>query len=140
VRHDRYGMPAFARTPVELDVGGRRIVELPLLTWRIFGHNLPAAGGGYLRQFPLGFTRRALAAMNRAGAPGVLYLHPWELDPDQPRAAPAVIGRVGHLRHYRNLHRTAERVEQLAQEFRFVPLADLLPEARPFHAPLGAVA
>ncbi len=141
VRHDRYGMPAFARTPVELEIeGGARIVELPLLTWRFLGHNLPAAGGGYLRQFPLGFTRRALRAMNRSGAPGVVYLHPWELDPDQPRAAPAVIGRVGHLRHYRNLDRTAERVEALAREFRFGPLADLLAEARPFRTPLGAVA
>jgi len=140
VRHDRYGMPGFARTPVVLDLEGARIVELPLLTWRILGQNLPAAGGGYLRQLPLGFTRAALRAMNRSGEPGVVYLHPWELDPGQPRASPSVIGRLGHLRHYRNLDRTAARLERLVGEFEFGPLADLLARAKPFRAPLGAVA
>ena len=143
VRHDRYGMPAFARTPVVLEPvagSGRRIVELPLLTWRLFGHNLPAAGGGYLRQLPLWFTQNALRAMNRAGEPGVLYLHPWELDPGQPRAAPAVIGRIGHLRHYRNLDRTAARLERLVQEFEFAPLDELVRHARPLAEPLSAVA
>ena len=125
VRHDRYGVPSFARTPVELALDGRRIVELPLLTWRLLGQNLPAAGGGYLRQFPLRYTQMALRAMNRAGQPGVLYLHPWELDPDQPRAPAAKIGRLAHLRHYRNLERTAERLERLVAEFRFAPLREL---------------
>lgn len=132
VRHDRYGMPRFSRVPVALDVAGKRLVELPLLTWRIAGQNLPAAGGGYLRQLPLWFTRRALAAMNRAGAPGVVYLHPWELDPGQPRAAPSVIGRLGHLRHYRNLDQTAPRLEQLLADFPFgtcEELADAVPRA-----------
>jgi hypothetical protein len=113
---------------------GRRIVELPLLTWRLAGQNLPAAGGGYLRQLPLWFTRRALAAMNRDGAPGVVYLHPWELDPGQPRAAPGVIGRVGHLRHYRNLDRTEERLGRLVGEFAFAPLDALARRARPLRA------
>lgn len=126
VRHDRYGIPDFPRTPVLLEAGGARIVELPLLTWRLFGANLPAAGGGYLRQFPLWFTAAALRAMNRAGAPGVVYLHPWELDPGQPRAAAGVIGRLGHLRHYRNLERTAERLERLLAEFEFGTCAALL--------------
>jgi polysaccharide deacetylase family protein (PEP-CTERM system associated) len=125
VRHDRYGVASFARTPVSVAAGGRRIVELPLLTWRLLGQNLPAAGGGYLRQFPLRYTQMALRAMNRAGQPGVLYLHPWELDPDQPRAPAAQIGRLGHLRHYRNLERTAERLERLVAEFRFAPLREL---------------
>jgi polysaccharide deacetylase family protein (PEP-CTERM system associated) len=134
VRHDRYGMPRFARTPVELAVDGRRIVELPLLTWRLFGQNLPAAGGGYLRQFPLRYTQMALRAMNGAGHPGVLYLHPWELDPDQPRAAAALIGRIGHLRHYRNLERTEERLERLVAEFRFAPLRELVGGAAPLRS------
>jgi len=125
VRHDRYGMPRFSRVPVALDAGGRRLVELPLLTWRVAGQNLPAAGGGYLRQLPLWFTRRALAAMNRAGAPGVVYLHPWELDPGQPRASPSVIGRLGHLRHYRNLDQTEPRLARLLADFPFGTCAEL---------------
>ncbi len=138
VRHDRYGMPTFARVPVVLEADGRSIVELPLLTWRPFGWNLPAAGGGYLRQLPLWFMQRALRAMNRAGSPGVVYLHPWELDPGQPRAAPQVIGRLGHARHYRNLDRTAARLERLVQEFPFGPLDALAAAARPA-AELGLV-
>ncbi len=138
VRHDRYGVPSFARTPVTVEVEGGTIVELPLLTWRLLGRNLPAAGGGYLRQFPLAFTRGALRAMNRAGHPGVVYVHPWELDPEQPRASAAVIGRLGHLRHYRNLDRTAERVARLVDEFPFGPLADLVPLAKPAPAPQRA--
>jgi hypothetical protein len=118
-------MPRFSRVPVALEAAGRRIVELPLLTWRVAGQNLPAAGGGYLRQLPLWFTRRALAAMNRGGAPGVVYLHPWELDPGQPRAAAGAIGRLRHLRHYRNLEATAPRLERLLGEFPFAPCAEL---------------
>ena len=125
VRHDRYGMPGFARTPVVVAVEGGSIVELPLLTWRVLGQNLPAAGGGYLRQFPLRYTQQALRSMNRSGHPGIVYVHPWELDDGQPRAAPAVIGRLGHLRHYRNLDRTEARLDRLAAEFRFVPLREL---------------
>ncbi len=131
VRHDRYGIPDFPRTPVTLSTGGGTIVELPLLTWRLLGQNLPAAGGGYLRQLPLWFTQRALRAMNAAGAPGVVYLHPWELDPGQPRAAASVIGRVGHLRHYRNLDRTASRLAQLIDEFPFTTCAELAAAAPP---------
>lgn len=131
VRHDRYGIPGFDRTPVEVRFEGGSIVELPLLTWRVLGQNLPAAGGGYLRQFPLLYTQQALRAMNRAGHPGVVYVHPWELDDGQPRAAASVIGRLGHLRHYRNLDRTEERLERLAAEFRFAPLRELARAAIP---------
>jgi polysaccharide deacetylase family protein (PEP-CTERM system associated) len=141
VRHDRYGVPDFARTPVALEFGGRTLVELPLLTWRVLGRNLPAAGGGYLRQLPLAFTRAALRAADRAGDPGVFYVHPWELDPGQPRAAPSAIGRLAHLRHYRNLERTAERLERLVGEFSFGPLADLLAKAKPLAPrPAGSAA
>lgn len=131
VRHDRYGIPDFPRTPVTLDTAAGPLVELPLLTWRLLGQNLPAAGGGYLRQLPLWFTQRALRAMNGRGAPGVVYLHPWELDPGQPRAAPGVIGRIGHLRHYRNLDRTETRLAELIAEFPFTTCEQLAAAAPP---------
>jgi polysaccharide deacetylase family protein (PEP-CTERM system associated) len=137
VRHDRYGVPDFARVPVAVPAGGRTIVELPLLTWRVLGQNLPAAGGGYLRQLPLAFTPAALRSAEREGTPGVVYLHPWELDPGQPRAAAGVIGRLGHLRHYRNLDRTAERLRALLAEFRFGPCEALLERAVPAPAAAG---
>lgn len=125
VRHDRYGVPDFSRHPVDVEVEGGTIRELPLLTWRPLGFNLPAAGGGYLRQFPLWYTRRAVRAMNLEGYPAVLYVHPWELDPDQPRAPAGSLGRLSRLRHYRNLERTEPRLRRLLDEFEFVPLARL---------------
>lgn len=125
VHHDRYGIPDFPRVPVHVATPAGSIVELPLLTWRPFGFNLPAAGGGYLRQFPLWYTRRAIEAAERHGMPAVLYLHPWELDPDQPRAAPGSLGRLAALRHYRNLQRTEERLARLLQRFEFGTLHEL---------------
>ncbi len=63
-------------------------MELPPATVRAAGMNLPAAGGGYFRLLPYGWTRWALARVNeREGQPAVFYLHPWEIDPDQPRLA-----------------------------------------------------
>ena len=129
VHHDRYGYPEFARTPVRVEGEGYSIVELPPLTWRVLGSNLPAAGGGYLRQFPVWYTRRAIRAMNAAGHPAVLYTHPWELDPDQPRAPAGTLGRVSALRHYRNLDSMEQRLERLLDEFEFGPTEDLLPLA-----------
>ena len=125
VRHDRYGVPDFPRRGVRFEWKGRSLVELPLLTLRVAGMNLPAAGGGYLRQFPVGYLRRALRQSQRRGIPGVLYLHPWELDPEQPKAPAGTLGRVARLRHYRNLERTLARLERLLEGFRFGPLGSL---------------
>ncbi len=134
VRHDRYGIPDFARTPQLVQEDGWQLVELPLLTWRVAGMNLPAAGGGYLRQFPLWYTRRAVRRMNEEGGPAIFYVHPWEFDPDQPRAPTGTISRIGSIRHYRNLDRTAERLERLLDEFEFGTLADIADQC---HAPVS---
>jgi hypothetical protein len=79
--------------------------------------NLPVAGGGYFRLLPYGWTRWGIDRVNRAEKrPVVFYLHPWEIDPDQPRL-PA--GRLGRFRHYRNLSETEGRLRRLLSEFRF---------------------
>lgn len=127
VRHDRYGHPRFSRVPIELSTASGKLVELPMLTLRCFGSNLPAAGGGYLRMLPLLLMRRALTEMNRAGQPGVLYLHPWEFDPGQPRI---LKGGLGALRHYHGLAKTASRLERLLAEFGFGPMRDLVDRLR----------
>lgn len=118
VRHDRYGIPDFPRGPTIVECsGGRTIYELPMTTWRLFGRNFPAAGGGWLRLLPLAATRRALRQAEDEGRPGMLYLHPWEIDPDQPRLAAA--SRMSKFRHTVNLHKTASRLERLFERFRF---------------------
>ncbi|MEQ9498539.1 MAG: DUF3473 domain-containing protein [Deltaproteobacteria bacterium] len=84
--HDRYGIPDYPRFPIELDVGGAKLWEFPLTTLRVLGRNLPVAGGGYLRLLPARSVAAALARVNNAeGHPAILYLHPWEIDPQIPK-------------------------------------------------------
>jgi len=90
-------------------------VDVEAWRWRI-----PCSGGGYFRKFPYGLTRALMRSCNDDGRPVVFYMHPWEIDPDQPR-----IGGMGfskQVRHYRNLHRTEERLEQLLGDFAFTSI------------------
>ena len=125
IRHDLYGFPSAPRFPFRwLCRGGRSVYEIPPTTVSVLGQNLPAAGGGYLRILPMWYTRWALERVrNREGRPGVVYFHPWELDPDQPRLPGNFKSR---LRHYRNLPLMAGRLRELLRSGRFVPLKTLL--------------
>jgi polysaccharide deacetylase family protein (PEP-CTERM system associated) len=125
VRHDVYGMPDAPRFPYRWDCGGgRTIVEIPPQTVRFLGRNLPVGGGGYLRILPMWYTRWALRRIQRReGRPVVVYLHPWELDPGQPRLAGR---RRSRLRHYIHLDRMEGRLAELLAGGRFVPFRDLV--------------
>jgi polysaccharide deacetylase family protein (PEP-CTERM system associated) len=130
IRHDRYGLPGAPRHPYRVRCGRAALIEAPASTVRIAGVTLPIAGGGYFRLLPFAWTRAGIARVNRdEGRPVVFYLHPWEIDPDQPRLPVNWIGRV---RHYRNLHRTAARLEALLRQFAFGRLCDVLPSDPPF--------
>jgi polysaccharide deacetylase family protein (PEP-CTERM system associated) len=125
IRHDLYGIPGASRRPYyHTTSNGGRLLELPPATVRIAGRNFPAAGGGWFRILPLQYTKWAFHRFERENMPLVFYLHPWEIDPDQPRIAAAFKSR---LRHYTNLGRTESRLEVLLQSFRFQPFRDYLP-------------
>jgi polysaccharide deacetylase family protein (PEP-CTERM system associated) len=96
------------------------LLEFPLATldWRHV--RLPAAGGAYLRHLPYELTRQAFRQNTEQGIPGMFYIHPWEVDPDQPRIAAPLLTR---LRHYGGLHRTVPRLSRLLSEFRFTSVA-----------------
>jgi len=96
--------------------------------WRCLGYPLPVGGGGYFRLYPYSLTRLGLRAINRAGRPFAVYLHPWEVDPGQPRLNP---GRLRAFRHYLNLHRTEDRLVRLLGDFRFGTLSQALRRWRP---------
>jgi len=83
----------------------------------------PASGGAYFRLFPYVLTRMALRSAERRSVPGTFYIHPWELDPEQPRLG---VGWTTRVRHYGGLARTLPRLEQLLAEFRFQPIASAL--------------
>jgi hypothetical protein len=95
-------------------------MEFPPSTARLAGMTLPAAGGAYLRLLPFGLVREGLRQAQRAGYPGTFYIHPWELDPEQPRLDVPVKTRI---RHYGGLRRTEPRIRKLLREFRFQSIA-----------------
>jgi polysaccharide deacetylase family protein (PEP-CTERM system associated) len=115
--HDRYGHHSAPRFAHQI---GERLWEIPLSTIRAFGCNWPVAGGGYFRLTPLSVTAWAVRRINREGQPAVVYLHPWEFDPDQPRVRSAPLR--SKFRHYINLHRTEQRLRGLLRQFSFGPV------------------
>ncbi len=123
VRHDRYGLPAAPLEPWRPAEAGGHLVEIPPPTVRCCGINVPVAGGGYLRLYPLWLTRLALRAMERRHRPGVIYVHPWELDPDQP-----VVGNglVRTARHRIGLGRVERRLDMLLSRHRFADLDQVI--------------
>ena len=123
VRHPDYGVPGAATTPYRLQGETGELVEFPPLTWDVAGRHVPVGGGGYLRLFPLMLLRAGLRQKERAGVPGCLYLHPWEVDPDQPRQT---LGGLRGFRHYVNLRRTHGKLDRLLQQYSFTSLADAL--------------
>ena len=123
VRHDRYGDPAFPTRPVHLALDGERpLREYPLLTRSFLGRTWPAAGGGYQRLLPYGLVHGALRASESRGEPGVVYLHPWELDVGQPRHA---LGGLRTWRHYHGLERMGARLDRLLEQHAFGPIGEI---------------
>ena len=117
IRHDRYGVPDAPRVPFRLrGPAGGAVLELPMATWRVGGQNLPVAGGGYFRLFPLAMMRAGIDQLTREGAPlAMLYFHPWEFDPDTPRLP---LAPLDHFRTYVGLDRTAGRLDRLLAHYR----------------------
>ena len=124
IRHDRYGWvgaPRFIHHAV--GPGGGRIVEIPPTTLRTMGMTVPAGGGGYLRLFPVALVSLALNRAARRSQPGMIYLHPWEFDHDQPRVPMPFLTR---LRHRVGLRRTEAKLIRLLRRHRFTSAAKYL--------------
>ena len=119
-----YGYRNGRTYPYWLERRAGPLAEIPPSTLDWCGLRLPAAGGAYFRLFPYGLTQAALRQCERRGVSGTFYIHPWEIDPGQPRFAVPWSTRV---RHYGGLHRTARRLDRLLGEFRFTSIeANLL--------------
>jgi len=119
-----YGFASAGRDPHWLERPAGRLREIPPATLRAGRVNLPAAGGAYFRLFPYALIASAFRQAERRNVPGTFYIHPWEVDPEQPRMNVSATTRV---RHYGGLRRTAPRLQRLLSEFRFQPIADSLP-------------
>jgi polysaccharide deacetylase family protein (PEP-CTERM system associated) len=135
IHHDLYGYPGAERFPYRVGPEGRELTEFPPATVQVLGATLPSGGGGYLRIFPFPYTTWALRRLEREdGRAVVVYFHPWELDPDQPRIAARWKSR---FRHYTNLGKMESRLRRLLAANRFEPFRELIarngsasPEAR----------
>jgi polysaccharide deacetylase family protein (PEP-CTERM system associated) len=139
IHHDVYGIPDAPRGPFSIDTASGRLIEFPISTFKLGGGpNLPVGGGGYLRIFPFLYTRMGYSRIQAEGLPLVAYIHPWEVDPEQPRLP----GRLkSRLRHYTNLGKTMRRLSSLLRLGKFTsfrdsgllvsaPVYDLLAEAK----------
>ena len=124
VRHDRYGIPDAKEMPHILKTPkGHTLVEFPLSTAKIFSYKLPVAGGGYFRLYPYTLTRAGLRQVNSRQQPFIFYLHPCEIDPDQPNVE---AGWFSRFRHYNNLDKCESRLQRLMDDFQFTTVWQVL--------------
>lgn len=123
--HDYYGIPGANPTIHSIKTVTGSIWEVPPSTCEWAGFKIPVAGGGYFRLFPYGLLKQLLRRIEAKGQPLVMYLHPWELDPDQPRMRGSFLAQ---FRHYLNLGKVHGRLTQLLADFSFCPIQLLLPQ------------
>lgn len=125
IRHDRYGIPDAEQHPhIHATPNGASIVEFPVTALNLHLARLPLGGGGYFRLFPYWLTRAGLRWVNdRERMPFIFYLHPWEVDVDQPRLDGSWFSR---FRHYNNLGRCETRLRALLRDFEFQPVRNVL--------------
>ena len=127
INHDIYGMPGSQRFPHTIPREGGVIEEFPPTTYQVevMGRrvNLPVAGGGYLRLLPATWVSGAFRRLNDSGKPCVLYFHPWEIDPAQPRIRATARSR---FRHYLNLDSTESKLRHLFSSLRFTTMSSVL--------------
>ena len=118
-RHDNYGIPGSPEEPYKIITSsGTELLEFPLTTAKVLGQAIPAAGGGYFRQYPYALSRWLFQrASNNQTKPQIFYLHPWEIDPEQPRIPNA--SWFSNFRHYTNLSRCQPRLERMLKDFQF---------------------
>ena len=124
VKHNHHRFNAAHRFPHLIEINHKgKIKEFPLSTLKLLGMNLPIGGGGYLRLLPLKFVERGIKLINKKEhQPAIIYMHPWELDPEQPRIAAGMLSR---FRHYVNLKTTESKLRSLIRTFNFTTLSKL---------------
>lgn len=118
IHHDRYGMPGSPTCPHIIKTSsGREIIEFPLTVIRILRQSVPISGGGYFRLYPYWLTKILLDKyLEKNDTPFIFYLHPWEIDPDQPRVKSNILGK---FRHYNNLDKCEKRLTDLLSRYKF---------------------
>lgn len=125
-RNMLYGYPDAPRKPYQ-PLNGKGFIEVPISTVKLCGLKLPVSGGFYLRLLPYSFIKRGIKRVNQEGLPAIVYLHPWDMDPDQPIIKPTIRER---FTHYHNLHTTEGKLKRLLEDFKFSPMIDLVEDIK----------
>ena len=127
VRHDYYGLPDAKPYPYRIAMpDGQLLTEFPPATIELLGKRISIAGGGYFRIFPYWFSRWGMRSLNRTHrVPFSFYIHPWEVDPEQPRVNTSA---KSAFRHYTNLEKCRDRLLRLLKDFEFTTMSDVLDE------------
>jgi polysaccharide deacetylase family protein (PEP-CTERM system associated) len=118
--HPEYGI---SDAPLNVYKISDEITEVPLSVVEIMGKRIPCSGGGYFRQLPYSLTKYLMKKCNKMGRPVIFYLHPWEIDPQQPRVK---LPFLKSIRHYNNLNKTYGRLEKLLNDFKFIPIKEII--------------
>jgi len=125
IKHDIYGEPHGLRVIARMNLkNGNHIYEIPASTVKFMGKNFPVGGGGYLRLSPVWFTERMIRKLNRAGQPAVIYLHPWEVDENQPRVRN--LSFLQRYRQYGSISLLIKKLDILLKKFDFCTAGDYI--------------
>lgn len=125
IKHDIYGVPNGPTDTIKMKLdGGGTLWEIPASTYRLMGRNIPISGGGYLRHSPYWYTRLMIGLINRQKRPAVIYIHPWEVDPDPP--ATAGLGAIDKFRSKGATDLLMIKLEKLLSDFQFITCSDHL--------------
>lgn len=127
IKHDLYGIPDAPRIPFYPLAQGK-IVELPVTTLKLYGHNFPGGGGGYFRLFPYAISRWIIQKVNKE-MPSIFYFHPWEIDPQQPRQDK--LSFKSRFRHYVQLDNMENKLNRLLTDFNWGRVDDIFLEQHP---------
>ena len=125
IKHDIYGVPNGPTDTIKMTLeSGRTLWEIPASTYRLLGRNIPVSGGGYLRHSPYWYSRMMIKLINRQRRPAVIYVHPWEIDPDPPVIEG--LGSVGKMRSGGSTGLLMIKLEKLLSDFEFITCSDHL--------------
>jgi polysaccharide deacetylase family protein (PEP-CTERM system associated) len=120
IKHLNFDLQNAPRGPFVITTQTGSILEFPMPTLQILGMRAPLAGGAYLRLLPYGYTHWGIKYLNASERfPVCVYIHPWELDPGQPRMKGSLSAR---LRHYFGLRGAEKKLQRLLSDFEFQPL------------------
>jgi len=128
IQHLNYGMPHAPRVPFLIHTNTGPIVEFPMPTLQLGASRAPIAGGAYFRLLPYWYTSWGIKYLNAAeSSPACIYLHPWELDSEQPRMNGSLTAR---MRHYFGLRATEGKFRRLLHDFEFQPMSSFVGDIR----------